>query len=224
MKTIRWLICLAAVAGILSGARPVSAGSAGSDCVQGNGRLETVRRPMASFKNLAVDGAFETVVVIGEPNELSLTAEGNLLRHILTEVREGTLAIRPERSICPTAAIKVRVGTGRLEKLSSSGTNLVRLERLAGGGLEVLVDGSGSVYASGRVSSFAADIRGASEVMAQDLKAETVRVDISGAGEAEVYASRKIHVGITGMGTVVYHGNPPEVTQEITGLGDVIPR
>ena len=87
-----------------------------------------------------------------------------------------------------------------------------------------MIDGSGSVTAEGTATRFAVDIRGAADVSAKEMKAEHVRIDISGAGDAEVFASKQIHANISGAGTVIYHGHPPDVTQEIRGAGELIPQ
>ena len=53
-----------------------------------------------------------------------------------------------------------------------------------------------------------------------DLLAEIVRIDISGAGDAHVFASVKLDVDVSGAGNVRYKGNA-NVTQNISGAGSV---
>ena len=50
--------------------------------------------------------------------------------------------------------------------------------------------------------------------------AENVKVEISGAGDADVYASVKLYVRASGAGSVIYKGNPG-INQSISGAGSV---
>ena len=61
-------------------------------------------------------------------------------------------------------------------------------------------------------------------MLAGGLKAENVRITVSGAGDAEVYASKSLHAVISGAGDVVYDGNPADVQREISGWGEVSPK
>ncbi len=54
-----------------------------------------------------------------------------------------------------------------------------------------------------------------------DLLSENARVDITGAGSAEVYASVKLDAQVSGAGSVNYKGNPTNVKQEVSGAGSV---
>jgi hypothetical protein len=61
---------------------------------------------------------------------------------------------------------------------------------------------------------------GASKLEAGSLQAETVAISISGAGKAEVAASKILKVSISGAGKVTYTGNPT-VEKRISGAGSV---
>jgi hypothetical protein len=201
-------------------------GNAGSssDCLEGSGVSKTVERTVDEFRAVVVDGVFDVTIRAHKKTPLSLTADDNLVSHIVTEVKDATLHIRPDRSICAKSAMRITVGTDALESLSAAGANDITLEKLAEDRLELRIDGSGSVSASGRSQALSAEIKGAAELLAGGLKAENVRITVSGAGDAEVYASKSLHVVISGAGDVVYDGNPADVQREISGWGEVSPK
>ena len=64
------------------------------------------------------------------------------------------------------------------------------------------------------------DGSGSSHFRCFDLMAEIVSVDISGAGDAEVFASVKLDVDVSGAGSVKYKGNAT-VSQKVSGSGSV---
>jgi hypothetical protein len=46
-------------------------------------------------------------------------------------------------------------------------------------------------------------------------------VHISGAGDAEVFASVKLDAHVTGAGDIRYKGNPPQVIHNTSGAGSI---
>ena len=65
-------------------------------------------------------------------------------------------------------------------------------------------------------------ISGAGEIKAFDLKSKSLHLRISGAGDAEVYATEELKVKISGAGKVRYKGNP-KVEKKISGAGSIKP-
>jgi hypothetical protein len=51
--------------------------------------------------------------------------------------------------------------------------------------------------------------------------AENTKVDISGAGSAEVFASVKLDAHVSGAGKVRYKGDAANVQQQVSGAGSV---
>ena len=84
------------------------------------------------------------------------------------------------------------------------------------------MDGSGDVKASGKTGEFVANINGAVDLEAKELRSERVRISVSGSSDSSVYASNSLQVDISGVGDVYYYGNPEEIIEEISGVGEII--
>jgi hypothetical protein len=65
------------------------------------------------------------------------------------------------------------------------------------------------------------DLTGAGHAHCYDLLAENTKVDISGAGSADVYASVKLDAQVSGAGSVNYKGNAANVNQHVSGAGSI---
>ncbi|MCP2936704.1 DUF2807 domain-containing protein, partial [Salmonella enterica subsp. enterica serovar Typhimurium] len=61
----------------------------------------------------------------------------------------------------------------------------------------------------------------ASDAKCFDLKSENTKVEISGAGDAEVFASVQLDARVSGAGSVKYKGNAASVNQKVSGAGSV---
>ncbi len=61
---------------------------------------------------------------------------------------------------------------------------------------------------------------GSTDIKCMELMAENVDVHITGAGDAEVFASVKLDVSVSGAGNVKYKGNAV-VNKSVSGAGSV---
>ena len=66
-----------------------------------------------------------------------------------------------------------------------------------------------------------ADFSGACNVFAFDLICENFKIDLSGAGKAQIHVTKKIDAEISGAGSVHYKGNPTMVNQSVSGAGAI---
>jgi len=82
------------------------------------------------------------------------------------------------------------------------------------------MQGSGIVDASGRVSTERLRIAGAGEYRAGDLAADSVDVELEGAGSVQVMARERLTVHMAGAGSVRYRGEP-KLSTRIDGSGTV---
>jgi hypothetical protein len=87
--------------------------------------------------------------------------------------------------------------------------------------IEAGISGSGNVDLKGETREFELRISGAGAAHCYELLSEDTKVHISGAGDAEVYASQKLEAHVSGAGTIHYKGNARSVKQEVSGAGRV---
>jgi hypothetical protein len=81
------------------------------------------------------------------------------------------------------------------------------------------VSGGTSVELAGKVSKAELQLNGAGNLNAEKFECDTVLVDITGAGHAEVFATNVLRARISGVGAIEYKGNPSNVERIITGVG-----
>jgi len=195
-----------------------------SNHVEGSGIVVTAKRTVADFSAIQLDGAFDTVVTCQEKKRLEITGDDNIVPLIKTEVKDGLLHVYSEKSFSTRKMLKVTIGMQTLDKLAASGANNVSVEKVKSGELQIDADGSSTITVAGKAKSLGSELSGAATLQAAKLEAEEVSVNISGAGNAEVYASQKLDAQIMGAGSVVYGGNPKDVSRNILGAGSIDPR
>ncbi len=187
--------------------------------IRGNGDITTETRTVADFTSVEADGAF-TITWSNAPASLKITTDQNLLSRVETSVSGTKLRLHSRGQLRPTKGIKVILSSSGLSAASLTGAVRLTATKLAGHGFYLEGTGATRVVVDGTVNELMASMSGASRLDAESLQAETVAVSISGAGRAEVAASKVLKVSISGAGKVTYSGDPT-VEKHVSGAGSV---
>ena len=212
--------------------------------VKGNGNIKTVEHTVGSFKNVEVSGAIDLYVAQGETKPVKIETDENLLQYIEV-VQEGDkikVKSREGFNLDPTSKIKVYVSSTVYNDIDVSGasnitgqTKIINAEKMSldvsGAGeinmdvnapaLRAEISGAGSVNLKGETKIFELTLTGAAKAHCYELLSENTRVDISGAGEADVFASVKLDAEVSGAGNVTYKGGATNVAKQVSGAGSV---
>ena len=187
--------------------------------IRGNGDITTETRTIGEFTSVEADGAF-TINWSNGPAGLKITTDQNLLSRVETSLDGKKLQLHSRGQLRPTKGIKVTLSSSGLTGASLTGAVRLTANKLAGPGFYLEGTGATRVVVDGRVNELMASMSGASRLDAESLQAETVAISISGAGKAEVAASKVLKVSISGAGKVTYTGDPT-VERHVSGAGTV---
>jgi len=88
-------------------------------------------------------------------------------------------------------------------------------------GIELEIEGSGDITASGQVDSLEVSIAGSGDVDASDLIANCGHLSIAGSGDIRAHVSQAVTAQVAGSGDIVVRGNPSQRSNQIAGSGSV---
>ena len=212
--------------------------------IRGDGNIRTEERSVNNFKNVTVSGAAKVMVSQGDKPAVKIEGDANLLQYI-DVVQEGDRIRIKERSgfhLDPTSDLRIYVTAPIYNHIDVAGacdiigqTKITQTEDLSmdvsGAGdikmeldaprLRAEVSGGGSINLKGQAKDVDLQLTGAGDAHCYDLLSENTKVDITGAGSAQVYASVKLDATVSGAGDVSYKGNAPTVNQHVSGAGSV---
>ncbi|MCX6278919.1 MAG: DUF2807 domain-containing protein [Bacteroidetes bacterium] len=240
MKTTR-LFSVLMFASLFLGMTSLFAGCNFRGGIHGDGNVLKEVRKVSSFDGIDVSGAFEILLKQGATEEVVVEADANLLPVILTVVEGNTLKIETKKSVNHVTSMKVFITVKDLKRIDVSGAVDIQTESRisvpelsidASGAtdskLEIAVQklrldcsGASKIKFSGSATDVNMDLSGASDIFGFDLLAETYDLQISGAGNAQINVSKKIHAEISGAGSVKYRGSPTQVDQSVSGAGSI---
>ncbi|MCV2393561.1 DUF2807 domain-containing protein [Actinotalea sp. M2MS4P-6] len=183
----------------------------------------------------------DLVALRGDRPMLTLTAPDSAMKHLTSEVDDGTLVLGTSGAVMIAGEIAYLLETDHLDAVTVSGSGSVDgsgvtgtdLEvHIAGSGdvtldgvkadrVEVRIDGSGSVHLAGTTRELVVTVAGSGDVRSEDLAAQQATVELDGSGTVRTDVSGSLSVHIAGSGDVVYSGDP-EVSSRIDGSGDLV--
>lgn len=211
--------------------------------INGNGVSSSQERSVGDFHSIKASGSMDVILTQGPVNVLKIEADENLLQYIETRNDGGTVEIytRDGYDLDAKSGFKVFATSPDYQEVTVSGSGKItsngkitsadELNTGVSGSGDILIEvdapsirthisGSGSSTIKGTTKDFSANISGSGNVHCYDLMSENTEIDIAGAGDAEVYASKSLDVDIAGAGDVRYKGNPT-IKQSIAGSGNI---
>jgi len=220
------------------------AGLTSKKIINGNGNRITINRSTTDYDAISLSDWFNVELVDGKEGKLTLKGEGNLLKHIITDIRNGELYLGVEQGyqLEPSSlkeGIQVIVPVERINSIAMSGSGNIVSKitlrsqdfnmRMSGSGditmdlevetLSAAMSGSGDMNLSGRARSFEASTSGSCNIKAYDLETDNVGATLSGSGTLKFTARKNIKARISGSGNISYRGNPEKVDAKISGSG-----
>ena len=214
--------------------------------VVGSGDIVSESREVSGFDSIDLSGSGEVIVSQGEGESLTIETDDNVMEHITSEVRGGTLYLgtEPQTNVMPSQLVFTLSvdelnsadvsGSGNIEaasldtdslELNVSGSGSVKVDSLTADELSVRISGSGDVDIAGKASGQEIDISGSGKYRAGDLLSENATVSVSGSGDVTIWATDSLDADVSGSGTIDYYGNPTVNTStsgsgEVNGMGE----
>jgi hypothetical protein len=212
--------------------------------VRGDGDIQTATRSIGSFNSVDVSGAIDLYVRQDSvPADVKIETDKNLLSYVDIFTEGSKLVIRNKDgfNLKPSKGIKVYVSSASYRKLEASGACDIYSENKINSSEQLDIELSGSsdakldlsapkvtadlsgactITLKGETKAFSVEGSGSTDIKCMELLSEDTDVDISGAGDAEVYASEKLNVDVSGAASVKYKGNA-SVSQKVSGAGSV---
>ena len=188
----------------------------------GSGKpASVVRDAGTAFDRIVLRSAENLDVRIGPEASITLHGDDNLLELIETRIDGGRLMIESRGSYRSKTPLRVEVQLPSLRAFALEGSADARIRGVTGKALEIELNGSGNITASGSVENLDVDLNGSGDASLGGLKAVRVEADLNGSGDITVAASEALEAELNGSGDIRYHGSPARLRMEVNGSGDI---
>lgn len=232
---------------VSSGSRMFFGSNMNSSTIKGNGDIRSERRNCEPFSSVNVNSVVSVELVSGDSYSIELQGDGNLLEYVISHVVDGELIVTMQDGIVfsSTRSLKAIVtvpedglsirrvtvgGTGSFSSepviradsvyLHLQGTGRINA-RLEVNQVNVMLNGTGDIALAGNCGYLQASLTGTGSLHAADLVSSNVNLNLSGTGHGKVYAKDVLIAILTGMGNLLYRGNPAKKSINSIGFGRV---
>lgn len=169
----------------------------------GSGVAATSVRDVPAFTGVELTGANSVTIRVGGSRRVVVRGDDNLLPLVTTSVADGRLVIGAKRGFTTVSPMRVDVTVPTLDTITLAG--------------------SGTIRAGGSTPRLTATLAGTGELKLAALTAADVQAVLVGVGQIDVTATKSLDAILAGVGTILYGGNPADVTKTVEGTGTVTP-
>lgn len=195
-----------------------SSGPAGT----GSGVATTQARALPPFTGVQLVGGNNVIVQVGTRRSVIVHADSNLLGRVTTRVRSGKLVIgTTPGNLSTKSPMFVAVTVPSLDSVELRGAGNISVTGINGPTLVLELPGSGNIDVAGTTTKLHVTISGQGNALLRRLVARDARAVLSGDGSIMLTATHSLTARISGNGTILYGGNPANVTQSVTGSGTI---
>lgn len=201
--------------------------------VSGDGNVVTESRKVGDFHGIDAAAGLNVYVTFGEMrNEISVEADENLHEYIITVVEGGVLKIKTKRNIRNAKSKSIYVNAGEIDILEASSasriigeneliTGDIKIDVSSAANIEVEmkaekikleVSSSGDARLHGSAERLDANISSAGGLKAFNLEVRYCNINISSAGDADIFVTQELNADASSAGHITYKGNP-EITK-----------
>lgn len=188
--------------------------------IAGSGNVVKEDRTVDPFSKIDFQGGGTLTIRQGEEQSVSVSVDDNLLKVIETTVADGQLTIKPNNDISDFK-LDIEVVVVKLDELKLSGVGTMNLKSIDAEALMVKISGATKINGEGKAKSLSINSSGACSLDLEDLVAQTVTIESSGASKSTVHATEKLDAKVSGVGKVTCYGSPKTVDKSVKGVGKI---
>ncbi len=209
--------------------------------VYGDGNVVKKDRTAGSFSGVRVSTGIDVFLSQGDKMSLSVEADENLHEYILTEIKDDVLHVYTEVNIRKAEMKRVYVSMKEIDYLSTSSagdligetpvrSDNLRLNASSAGDIkleayaknvEVDISSSGDMTLTGEADILKGDLSSAGDLNAYDFKVREADIDVSSAGDADIYVTERLRASASSAGNINYKGNPKYLDAHSSSAGGI---
>ena len=211
--------------------------------VEGSGNVTTEKRIVeGDFKNISVSNAIDVVIEQSDATEITVEADDNLQKEIITKVENGTLIIKCKYSSFRNITMKkVTVKVPSLEKIEASSASTVQsknvfqgenidLESSSAATMDLNIESDNisatsssgsSINVQGKALKVQTTASSGASVDAGKLLANEVNADVSSGGSINVHPIVTLKAEASSGGHINYDITPKTIEKKSSSGGSI---
>jgi hypothetical protein len=191
----------------------------------GRPRCETVSGATATSRDIPWDGSNRVILAVrahtqyspGSGGALHISGDPQTLAHL--QLRDGHVELDCNRLFVRN--LEITLPGQAFDSFTIAGGGQLHLQDLNQDKLKVVIAGSGTIKAEGKVDDIEVHIAGSGDADMGQVISSAAEVHIAGSGDTDVAPRDEADIHIAGSGDVTLHSHPRRVERSIHGSGRI---
>ena len=189
--------------------------------IQGSENIISEVREVGAFESIHISSVINATIVTGA-QDLSISANDNIIDLVITEVRDQILYIDLEEGNYGEISITAHITTPEFYELTTVGINSIQVNQFDGlDQVELNIEGVGNIEISGSANEVLVNSSGASNLEGFDFTVTNCEINLTGIGNVQITATEELSGALSGVGNILYKGTP-KIDVDVTGVGNVV--
>lgn len=181
---------------------------------------------VADFDRIDVGGVFELKVKVGGDYAVTISGAPDEMARLQVNVANGVLELdqKGDRNVkrhWRNAGLTATISLPALNGVEVAGVADGEFSGIDAESFRADLSGVGEINLSGTCGHLDANMSGVGDLDAKDLECKDVDVDVSGVGEAVVYASESVDASVNGIGSIEVYGSPANVEKQSSFISSI---
>lgn len=215
MKRIAFVLAFAAIA--------ITAVAGIKNTIEGNQKVTTEERQVDNFDAVSVSDGIDLYLTQGNENTLTLKADENLMEHIKTEVKNGTLKIYSDKKLRKARALEAHLTFKDLKKISgSAGADIYTENTLKADDMSVNMSSGSDLKMTLEASAAQFDMSSGSDAIVK-FDGKNLSINASSGSDFEIEADEldNIALDMSSGSDVDLHGSAASLTVNASSGSDL---
>lgn len=190
--------------------------------INGSGKAVTETRNLSDCSGLSLLNIGKVYLTQADEQSVIVEADDNVIGSVITRKENGLLEIGLPEGSYSNVTLRFYVSLKTIENILIEGAGDVECrEPINAVKLFCSINGAGSVVLKGNGNYLDCLINGAGNINAKDFFVKKCKTVVNGAGNCAVYVTSELDAYVSGVGNIIYYGNPGTIKSSVSGIGQI---
>ena len=155
--------------------------------LSGSGKKASISRSLEKFNQVIIELSADVRIRTGSVPTITIDGDDNVIGLISTEIHGQTLLISDSKPYSTRMPLEISIGAPDIDIVSLYGSGDVSVAELNSEHVKFVIEGAGSITASGETNKLSASITGSGDLLLEKLISKHGNIKIIGSGSSQFF-------------------------------------
>lgn len=191
--------------------------------IYGSGRIVTQERFVSECSGIDIRNVGNVYLIQDSLQSVIIEADDNIIDKIFTYRQNGNLVVGLDDGSYSNIKLNIYVSLKAIKNLIINGAGkIISDNSLNCDNLTCLINGAGNIEITGSGNYLDCSVTGAGNIDSKNYITSKCKAAVYGTGNCTIYVNDELDAYVSGVGSIIYYGNPPIVQASVSGIGQIV--